>query len=209
MLSRLLKPIFYTGDKFTKLKDSFIFVSFNDGNLHSIRINEKNNQTYLEELVIDFNHDFPDNIVSIAQSPSGDLYYGGYNIYKVESISPQSEQRVYSISANLTNGVNVKDMQLLIPENSLLLHVNYNRNSSGKTYGGMNLKIPFNLLSDIYSVSTNDSSKVEKNQENSMVSSNFLAKSENGTTVQFTLDKTGDKIIFMNGTGTELSADYY
>lgn len=61
--------------------DSFIFVSFNDGNLHSIRVNEKNNQTYLEELVIDFNHDFPDNIVSIAQSPSGDLYYGGYNIY--------------------------------------------------------------------------------------------------------------------------------
>jgi hypothetical protein len=101
-------------------------------------------------------------------------------------------------------------MQLLVPENSLILHVNYNQSSSGKTYGGMNLNIPFNLLSDIYSVSTNDSSKVEKDQESPMVSSNFLAESQNGTTVvQFTFDKTGDQIIFMNGTGTELSTDYY
>lgn len=189
--------------------DSFIFVSFNDGNLHSIRVNEKNNQTYLEELVIDFNHDFPDNIVSIAQSPSGDLYYGGYNIYKVESISPQSEQIVFPIVTNLTDGVEVKDLQLLVPEKSLLLHVNYNQNSSGNTSGGMNLKIPFNLLNEIYTVTTNDSSKVDKDPESSMVSSNFLADGNGTTLVQLTFDKTGDQIIFMNGTGTELSTEYY
>ena len=38
----------------------------------------------------------------------------------------------------------------------------------------------------------------------------FLTESGNGTTLaQITFDKTGDKIIFMNGTGTELSTDYY
>lgn len=74
----------------------------------------------------------------------------------------------------------------------------------------MNLKIPFSLLSEIYSVSSNDSSNVDKDPGSSMVSSSFLTESGSGTTLaQFTFDKTGDKVIFMNGTGTELSTDYY
>lgn len=121
------QAIFYTGDKFPEIKNSFIIVSYNDGNIHSVRITEKGNQTFVDDLVIDFKHDFPDNIVSVAQSPSGDLYYGGYNIYKVQKIFLDTQQRVFPVSTNLTEGINIDNMHLSAPDKSLLLHVVYIR----------------------------------------------------------------------------------
>ncbi len=39
-----------------------------------------------------------DNIIALAQSPSGDLYFGGYNIYKLASINmAELEQTMYFI----------------------------------------------------------------------------------------------------------------
>ncbi len=206
---RVIAPaqaIFYTGNKYPELRDSFIFVSYNDGTLHSVRINEKkNNQTYVDDLVIDFKHDLPDNTASVAQSPSGDLYLGRYNIYKVESISPLGKQKFLPIGINLTRGVDIKDIQLVVPEKSLQLHVGYNQSSSGESKGSISLMIPSNLLNHINSVSAEDESIVDSGIDRSLVSFKIIPEDRSGTIlIKITLERTADMIIFVMGTGSEL-----
>ena len=198
------QAIYYTGDKFPEIKNSFIIVSYNDGNIHSVRITEKDNQTYVEDLVIDFKRDFPDNIVSVAQSPSGDLYYGGYSIYKVQKIHSETQQRVFPVATNLTDGVNIENMHLSAPEKSLFLHVVYTRGPDSNSNGVMKLDIPALLLSHAFSVSVKDTLS-GKEVDKSVISSIYSQQRGIRTTaVQFEFSKDANVIISINGAGTDV-----
>lgn len=131
------QAIFYSGSKYPEISNSFILVSFNHGNIHSLKINKKNNQTFVDHLVIDFKRDFPENIVSVGQSPTGDIYYGGFNIYKVQSIGSESKSQVFPITTNLSIGIDIEDMRLSIPDKSLMLHVVYTQKYGSGAKGAL------------------------------------------------------------------------
>jgi len=84
------QAIFYDGDKFNTLDEKFLFGSYNEASIYAIGLDKSDAVT--DEMAIFF-PSIVENIISIAQSPSGDIYFGGYNIYKLKSISTAEEKQ--------------------------------------------------------------------------------------------------------------------
>ena len=109
---RVIAPaqaIFYDASKFPDLRGKFVIASYNDGNLRAMKVYQ--NQT-INELVISVTHDILDNIAAIAQSPSGDIYYGGYSIYKLESVKSELHPTMFPVQIDMTPGINITEMSL-------------------------------------------------------------------------------------------------
>ena len=89
-------------------------------------------------------------------APNGDLYFGGYRIFKLQSLNSQEPTQIlYLIRAELSEGVNIKDMQLYPKDKSMVIKV-HNDNASNSF---LNLKIPKELIQGISKVTipnTND-----------------------------------------------------
>jgi glucose/arabinose dehydrogenase len=77
------QAIYYDEDKFPSLKGKYLVAMFNTGSLHAISLDGTNK--IKEEMIIKF-PSFYDNIIAVAQSPTGDVYFGADNIYKLDSI---------------------------------------------------------------------------------------------------------------------------
>ena len=117
-----------------------------------------------DELTIEFPHD--DNVDSIAQAPSGDIYFGGYKIYRLSSINmEQPEQAMYFIEFTL-NEVQVGNLQFDIENATLSFGAKSNDIESG-TPPSIQVRIPKVLLSGIFEVSTSPSNA---DQNDSIVS---------------------------------------
>lgn len=153
------QAIFYVGNKYPDLTGKFVFGSYSGTPLHAIQISRNNTERTVYELDIDvFRNSLHDNIAAVAQSPLGSIYFGGYNIYKLKSIGPEREQKVFPIHASFLPGVVITDMEVFPEEKSIALNFS-NMNVAIKDVGNsfLSLEIPNNLLSGIYSVSANQS----------------------------------------------------
>ena len=111
------QAIFYTGDKFPELKNSFVFGSV-VGNLFSVRIDNSTHRL-VSEIRLNM-HMYPyELLTSIAQLPSGDILVGGYNIYKLQQIDT-SHPKPYTniIQVNSTNvdvaGLHYDDKRIVV-----------------------------------------------------------------------------------------------
>ena len=83
------QAIFYDENKFPALKGKFLIVSYGERSIYAIALNS--NGSISEELVIRL-PETRGHLVSIAQSPEGDIYVGGENLYKLESIDTKQKQ---------------------------------------------------------------------------------------------------------------------
>ena len=82
--------IYYHGDKIPLLKDKFILGTY-QGDIYVLRL-DTNSKKIIEEVKINFeNYPFKP-IVGIAESPQGDLYFGAYNIWKLNSIDNRYQE---------------------------------------------------------------------------------------------------------------------
>ena len=200
------QAIFYTGIKYPELNNMFIMASYNDGNLHAIRVNETNEQIFVNELTIDFEHVTPDNLVSVAQSPSGDIYYGGYDIYKLQSLSDSVKQLTFPVSTNLSRGVDIKEMTIFRENNTLMIHANNDGSSASSPKGVIELNIPMNLIKGLNSVTAapiNESYPVEQNVVNSSITYQIHADYESNTNlVNINVENIGDFMMSAKGTET-------
>ena len=206
---RVIAPaqaIFYTGIKYPELNNMFIMASYNDGNLHAIRVNETRGQIFVDDLIIDFEHVTPDNIISVAQSLSGDIYYGGYDIYKVQSLSASAKQLAFPVRTNLSRGIDLKEMTIFKENNTLKIQASNNGSSASSSKGVIQLNIPMNLIKGLNSVSaapTNESYPVEQNIVNSLITYQIHADYESNTNlVNINVEKMGDFMISAQGTET-------
>ena len=202
---RVIAPaqtIFYTGIKYPGLNNRFIVASYNDGNLHAIGVNETHGQIFVDDLIIDFEHVTPDNIVSVAQSPSGNIYYGGYDIYKLQSLSASVKQLAFPVRTNLSRGIDIKEMTIFRENNTLTIQASNNESSKGV----IQLSIPMNLIEGLNSVSaapTNESYPVEQNIVNSPITFQIHADYESNTNlVNINVEKMGNFMISAKGTET-------
>lgn len=145
---RVISPtqaIFYDGLKFPQLHDKFVYGSYNDGNLRALKIYENKSGQAVEELVLEIPQEMPDNIAAVAQSPSGEIYFAGYNIYKLESISNESTLSTFpiKITASLPTviqGMNVQE------EDNITLSITGNSSNGLKANEYFTLEIPKNLI---------------------------------------------------------------
>jgi len=134
--------IFYTGNKYPELKDRFVFSSYNDGNLHALKIYDNESGVGVNELDIHIPQDLPDNIVGIAQSTSGDIYFSGFDIYRLESVEHSLRQTMFPVQINSSSGIEVEGMNVSVKGNNILITVNGRSSIPATGIGNVYLKIP-------------------------------------------------------------------
>jgi glucose/arabinose dehydrogenase len=96
--------IYYEGDVLPELKGMFLFGSFT-GDIYAVKLSE-DNKKIIQEIKIDLEHYPFVPTVGIAQSPDGKIYYGGYQIYTLDSIG-KPEQMLFTISLDGPSAVDI------------------------------------------------------------------------------------------------------
>jgi glucose/arabinose dehydrogenase len=160
------QAIFYVGNKYPELAGRFVFGSYSGTPLNAILIGGNATERTINELDIDVFPTSPhDNIAAVAQSPNGDIYFGGFNIYKLKSIGFDRERSVFPIRATFSPGVDITEMRVFPGERSIAFNFS-NMGVAIKDAGNsfLNIEIPRNLLSGIYSVSSNQSGPITTSQ---------------------------------------------
>jgi glucose/arabinose dehydrogenase len=206
---RVIAPaqaIFYTGNKYPELTGRFVVASYNDGNLRAIRLNQTDGQMLVDDLALDFNQSTPENLVAVTQSSSGDIYFAGYNIYKVESLSSQRKLVTFSVETTVSLGVEIEQMTIFRENSSLEFHVKNNVRSPQLQKAVIELKLPENLISgfeSLIAMSTSEKYTGYQNTSSSAVTYRIDSDVKNNTNlITINLNKTGNFTIFASGTQT-------
>lgn len=162
------QTIYYTGDQFPDLKDSFLVGTYT-GDIYSLIITNKatkissevthhnDPETLVSEKHIQINNYPFESVIGLTQTPRGEIYFGGYHIYKLDSIIENDpDQILYSLQFDYPDNfiidtvlagiqkfivVNIVDNQTKKLENS-----NDNLMNSSSL---IKLKIPKSLLTSI------------------------------------------------------------
>jgi hypothetical protein len=84
--------------------------------------------------------------IALAMAPNGDRYFGGYRIFKLQSLgSQQSNQLLFMVRAESSEGLVIKDLHVYPKDKTMAIKVQ-NDNSSSSF---LNLKIPKELIQGI------------------------------------------------------------
>ncbi len=181
------QAIFYDGNKFPALKGKFLIVSFGERSIYSISLNS--NDSISEELAIRL-PETHGHLVSIAQSPEGDIYIGGENLYKLESIERNRNKLTYFINVGVgTKDIDVAGMIINLTTKVLSVDLNTTIDSlgnSGQTSPTLQIKIPKAMLGGIYDV-TSDKYNQSSNAQDKFVESYKLKETMRVTIVGDTI----------------------
>jgi hypothetical protein len=139
--------IYYNGDAVPGLKGMFLFGSFT-GDIYALKLSE-DKKSIVEELKIELSL-FPFvPTVGIAQSPDGKIYFGGYQVYTLDSIG-QREQMLFPIKIDLPSGVDIGEISVDQEQKRILVDANVNNTvTPGAT---VILQLPRSLLDNVTSV---------------------------------------------------------
>lgn len=100
------QAIFYDGTKYPLLKGKFLIASLGEGSIYALSFN--NTGSITEEIAIRL-PELRGHLISVAKAPSGEIYFGGENIYKLVSLDNTESILTYFIrvaSQNVTiNGL--------------------------------------------------------------------------------------------------------
>jgi parallel beta-helix repeat protein len=152
------QAIYYTGDKFPELKGKYIFGTFT-GDIFALSIDKNTNQI-VEELRIDLRADYFTPIIGIAQSPSGDIYFGSYEIFKLESSGYQSRQEsMFPLTVSLPSGVKVKNISVNTETFSLTMDI-VNGNGTLKSYD-VGIRAPRLVIDGVFQVLSENGSELQ------------------------------------------------
>ena len=151
------QAIFYYGDKFDLLKNKFLFGSYNEGSIYVLGLNRTHSVS--DEMVINF-PEIVENTIAIAQSPAGDIYFGGYNIYKLISIETENEeQNIYLIDLT-ANNARIEDLSFNSSTSTLALSVQTD-DSSLSSAPAIKVIIPKSLQSGVFEISSTSNGSIE------------------------------------------------
>jgi glucose/arabinose dehydrogenase len=115
--------IYYEGDAVPELKGMFLFGSFT-GDIYALKLSE-DKKSIVEELKIELAH-FPFvPTVGIAESPDGKIYYGGYQIYTLDSIG-EREQILFTIEVDSPSAVNIGEISVNQEQERIMIDANLN-----------------------------------------------------------------------------------
>jgi glucose/arabinose dehydrogenase len=168
------QTIYYEGNKFPELKNRFLVGGF-DGNIYALTFDPKNNKITEEEKIVLNLYPYSAT-TALAMSPNGDIYFAGYDIYKLLKIdSSRKEQIVFPVELNFSTPFNrINSIQVLQGQNKMLIDFQTsNGNNTEKSASSpftLSIKIPKKLLDVIYSVvnasnNANNKNNIDKTLE--------------------------------------------
>jgi glucose/arabinose dehydrogenase len=151
------QAIFYTGDKLPFLNGKFLFGTYT-GNIYATAIQNLGTQEMVAEeehihlRLIPF-----EPVIGLGQSPQGDLYFGGYNIYKLDSVEiADRRQDLFPISVTLPAGMSLRDLQASNDADYAFANLNAfsssNFTSRPELPPRISMKIPIDLIPEIFAV---------------------------------------------------------
>ncbi len=144
--------IYYEGDAVPELKGMFLFGSFT-GDIYAIRLSE-DKKSIVEELKIELSH-FPFvPTVGIAQSPDGKIYYGGYQIYTLDSIG-EREQMLFPIEILSPSAVSIGEISVNQDQKRIMIDANVNGTIAPDAT--LTIRIPRSLLDNVTTVTVDHS----------------------------------------------------
>ncbi len=167
------QAIFYTGDKIPELKNRFIFGTFT-GDIFALEIDPESKKVTAEERVDLFPTLFTP-VIGIAQSPDGDIYYGSYSIFKLDSLDP-STRTVKSYPIRVAASQNVSLNNLVFNQDEKKITLDLTVNSPLDSSQSVSLKVPKELMDEFSEVI----SEIEGNQMKFTVTSGGGASSDGG-----------------------------
>ncbi|PWU80176.1 MAG: hypothetical protein DLM72_13625, partial [Candidatus Nitrosopolaris wilkensis] len=145
------QAIYYDGGKLPQLKNKFLFGTFT-GNIYALTLDNSRQRVIQEEKIALRHYPF-EPVISIAQSPSGDIYFGGYHVYKLQSVDMNGKtQDLFPIEIKSLSNVAIKDLQSSHNGSGILLniHTSTNKNgSSSPTKPFLQMNIPSALIPEI------------------------------------------------------------
>jgi glucose/arabinose dehydrogenase len=206
----LTQLIYYDGDKIPQLKDKFLIGNINTGAFYAIQV-DRAKQQIIEEEVVSLSDNFNNEIISLTQSPKGDIYYGAYSINKLDSVDINNKKQIlFPIGINYSSSVvDINGLYFIPSENSIILKVDSKikdihnisktiNNSFSNSF--LSIMIPKGLLNNITSVDTNFSN----NDKNQLAPKSIIIKKQNisdsnQNKVNIILDKPGQYEISIHG----------
>jgi len=171
----LTQMIFYNGNKLPQLKDKFLLAALGGSNtIYAFDVDTTNKKIIGEEAIS--LHNFPNNqVVTMAQSPNGDLYYGAYAISKLDSLDTnRSAIKQYLFPIEITyspNDIDIKDLFFIPSENKITIDLKskssadvniMNNNDTNNTLIPSNTHLLINLPKKLLSEITNITAKSKK-----------------------------------------------
>jgi glucose/arabinose dehydrogenase len=139
--------IYYQGDAVPELKGMFLFGSFT-GDIYAVKLSE-DKKKIVQELKIELQHYPFVPTIGIAQSPDGKIYYGGYQIYTLDSISVR-EQMLFTISIDAPSAVNIGEINVDEEQNRIMIDASINGSLAPDVT--LTARIPRDLLDNITTV---------------------------------------------------------
>ena len=128
----LTSLIFYSGDKINQLKGKFLVGTFKSASpIYALQV-DKGSKQIVEELAIVLNKSLNNQVVALAQSPGGEIYYASYEINRLDSVNTTNKtQTLFPIEMSyLPSMVNVTQLSFSPSESVLRLNID----SINKTY---------------------------------------------------------------------------
>ena len=151
--------IFYEGDKFPQIKGKFVFASF-IGDIFILTLDELTGKIVKEEILDLKGVPFRPTI-AIAQSPDGEIFFGGYNIEKIESIDFDQATKIgFPISLKLEPSLYAKDVKLNTNTKEIMVELERNQGIVSPEKPYIELKIPKILLNGISLVLNEDNQPI-------------------------------------------------
>jgi glucose/arabinose dehydrogenase len=139
--------IYYDGDAVPELKSMFLFGSFT-GDMYALKLSD-DKKRIVQEIKIELGH-FPFvPTVAIAQSPDGQIYYGGYQIYTLESIG-EREQMLFTVQVDAPPAVDVVGVMVDQAQNKVVIDASVNGTIAPDAK--LTAKIPRPLLDSVTTV---------------------------------------------------------
>jgi hypothetical protein len=149
--------IYYEGDKIPLLKDKFVVGTYS-GDLYVLRLDNQTKQIAQEYRIDLENYPFKP-VVGLAESPTGDLYFGAYSIFKLNAteIIPK-RQYLFPIMINSSSTSKIQSIQIDSTEREMIIDVNngvtnanFSTANKSSTYP-LTLQIPKALIDNVISV---------------------------------------------------------
>jgi len=140
--------MYYEGDKFPQMKGKFVFSTF-VGDIYILTLDKITGKIVKEEILDLKGVPFRPSI-AIAQSPEGEIFFGGYNIEKIVSIDFENSTKIgFPISLQLEPQLSANNIKLNIDKKEIIIDFERQQGIDPIENPFIKLKIPKILLNGI------------------------------------------------------------
>jgi len=177
------QALYYDKPAIPTLIDKFLFGTYT-GYIYAIRLNGSGNQA-TEEDIINF-HFYPfEPVIGITKSPQGAVYFGGYNIYKLQLLNPAEKMQIgYPLNIDISRSAKVQSVFFDEPTHQLTIRMGRGQENLTNLLGSdVKLEIPNGLIRNITQVQLR-----YINGSSFSINSNSNLKSQ----IQFSQSESGD-----------------